>query len=242
MWRVCSHGSVLRRSNGCYIEFRQTARERTMKPSPPIRFGIFQADLQAGELLRQGVKVRLQQQPFQVLAALLERPAEVVTRDELQRRIWPSDTFVDFERGLNKAMNRLRDALEDSAERPKFIETLPKRGYRFIGLIERQISSVAVLAFESTSGDQTQEYWADGITGELTTQLARIRDLRVVSRSSVMRFKNTNTPLQEIARQLGIDAVIEGSVAISENHMRIHVEANLIYPMLDIRCIRRHQF
>jgi len=213
-----------------------------MKPSPPIRFGIFQADLQAGELLRQGVKVRLQQQPFQVLAALLERPAEVVTRDELQRRIWPSDTFVDFERGLNKAMNRLRDALEDSAERPKFIETLPKRGYRFIGLIERQISSVAVLAFESTSGDQTQEYWADGITGELTTQLARIRDLRVVSRSSVMRFKNTNTPLQEIARQLGIDAVIEGSVAISENHMRIHVEANLIYPMLDIRCIRRHQF
>jgi TolB-like protein/tetratricopeptide (TPR) repeat protein len=195
-----------------------------MKPSLPIRFGIFEADLQAGELLRQGVKVRLQQQPFQVLAALIERPGEVVTRDELQRRIWPSDTFVDFERGLNKAMNRLRDALEDSPENPRFIETLPKRGYRFIGQIERRISSIAVLAFESSSGDRAQEYWADGITGELTTQVSRISDLRVVSRGSVMRFKNTNTPLLKIAQQLGVDAVIEGSVFISEDRVRIHVE------------------
>ena len=195
-----------------------------MKPSPIIRFGIFEADLQAGELLRQGIKVKLQQQPFQVLAALLQRPGEVVTRDELQRRIWPSDTFVDFEHGLNKAMNRLRDALEDSAENPRFIETLPKRGYRFIGRIERRISSIALLDFESSSGDRAQEYWADGITGELTTQLARISDLRVVSRSSIMRLKNTNTPLPEIARQLGIDALIEGSVAISANRVRIHVE------------------
>src|SRR5580704_16544646 len=99
---------------------------------PPIRFGIFEVDLQAGELRRQGVKVKLQQQPFQVLTMLLEHPGEVVTREEIQKRLWPADTFVDFDRGLNRATNRLREALGDEADSTRFIETLPRRGYRFI--------------------------------------------------------------------------------------------------------------
>jgi serine/threonine-protein kinase len=108
-----------------------------IKPSySPIRFGIFEVDLQAGELRRQGYKVKLQEQPFQVLAMLLERPGEVVTRDELQKRLWPADTFVDFERGLNRAINKLREALGDDADKPRFVETLPRRGYRFLAPVQ----------------------------------------------------------------------------------------------------------
>jgi TolB-like protein/DNA-binding winged helix-turn-helix (wHTH) protein/Tfp pilus assembly protein PilF len=104
---------------------------------PPIRFGIFEVDLQAGELRRRGLKVQLQQQPFQILAMLLECPGEVVTREEIQKRLWPTDTFVDFDRGLNRATNRLRESIGDEAGNPRFIETLPRRGYRFIGHIEK---------------------------------------------------------------------------------------------------------
>src|SRR4029453_8103818 len=103
---------------------------------PVIRFGVFEVDRQSGELRKQGVRLRLRDQAFQVLLFLLARPAEVVTREELQRRLWPSDTFVDFDRCLNKAVNRLREALGDSAESPRFIETFPKRGYRFIARAE----------------------------------------------------------------------------------------------------------
>ena len=104
---------------------------------PPIRFGIFEVDLQAGELRRRGLKVQLQQQPFQILAMLLECSGEVVTREEIQKRLWPTDTFVDFDRGLNRATNRLRESIGDEAGNPRFIETLPRRGYRFIGQIEK---------------------------------------------------------------------------------------------------------
>src|SRR5690242_4634278 len=101
-----------------------------------VRFGTFEVDLEAGELRKNGLKLKLQDQPFQVLTMLLEHPGRVVTREELQGRLWPADTFVDFDRGLNKAINRLREALGDSADLPRFIETLPKRGYRFIGSVE----------------------------------------------------------------------------------------------------------
>src|SRR5579863_8146809 len=104
---------------------------------PPIRFGIFEVDLQAGELRRRGLKVKLQQQPFQILAMLLECPGEVVTREEIQKRLWPTDTFVDFDRGLNRATNRLRESLGDEADSPRFIETLPRRGYRFIAPVAK---------------------------------------------------------------------------------------------------------
>jgi DNA-binding winged helix-turn-helix (wHTH) protein len=102
-----------------------------------VRFGVFEVDLQEGELRKQGLKIKLQGQPFRVLTMLLERSGQVVTRDELQKQLWNEDTFVDFDQGLNKAINRLREALNDSAENPRFIETLPKRGYRFIAPIEQ---------------------------------------------------------------------------------------------------------
>jgi Tol biopolymer transport system component/DNA-binding winged helix-turn-helix (wHTH) protein len=114
---------------------RPTMEEMT-RPSPPIRFGIFEVDLQSGELRRQGFKVKLQEQPLQVLVMLLERPGEVVPREDLQRKLWPGDTFVDFERGLNRAINKLREALGDDAESPRFIETLPRRGYRFLAPVD----------------------------------------------------------------------------------------------------------
>ena len=119
----------------------------------PIRFGIFEVDLQAGELRGQGVKVKLQQQPFQILAMLLERPGEVVTREEIQKRLWPADTFVDFERGLNRATNRLRESLGDDADSPRFIETLPRRGYRFIAQVDKLHESGRVAELMSRQGD-----------------------------------------------------------------------------------------
>ena len=104
--------------------------------SPLIRFGIFEVDVDARELSRQGLKVKLQEQPFQVLMRLLEHAGEVVTREDLQKELWPADTFVDFERGLNRAINKLREALGDDAESPRFIATLPRRGYRFLAPVE----------------------------------------------------------------------------------------------------------
>jgi DNA-binding winged helix-turn-helix (wHTH) protein len=110
--------------------------EETKRVSLPIRFGIFEVDLHSGELRRQGYRVKLQDQPFQLLIMLLEHPGDVITREELQRQLWPADTFVDFERGLNRAINKLREALGDDADAPHFIETLPRRGYRFLAPVE----------------------------------------------------------------------------------------------------------
>src|SRR4029077_8574515 len=108
-----------------------------------IRFGVFEVDLPAGELRKQGVKIKLQEQPFQLLQVLLERPGEVVSREELRQRIWPADTFVDFEGGVNNAVKRLREALGDKADQPRYIETLPRKGYRFIGPLNRHITPSA---------------------------------------------------------------------------------------------------
>ena len=111
-----------------------------------LRFGIFEADLRTGELRKRGARIRLQEQPFQVLAVLLARPGELVTRDELQGRLWTADTFVDFDHGLNKAINKIREALGDSAESPRFVETVARRGYRFI-------ADVAVVDLEPAPPD-----------------------------------------------------------------------------------------
>ena len=101
-----------------------------------VRFGVFEVDLRAGELRRNGVNVKVQNQPFQILAMLLERPGEIITRDEMRARLWPAETFVDFDHGLNSAIRRLRDALGDSAESPAYVETLGRRGYRFVFPVE----------------------------------------------------------------------------------------------------------
>lgn len=247
-------------------------------PSAPgllIRFGIFEVDLTSGELRKRGVRIKLQEQPFQVLVTLVQHPREVVTREELQKRLWPPDVVVDFDSGLNKAVNRLREALGDDAENPRFIETLPQRGYRFLADVEassvepppepaarehhpvpnrspiarrgllglavgavaipfvyvgyrslfsrsHRIEAVAVLPLENLSGDIEQEYFSDGMTDELIGEIARIRSLRVISRTSIMRYKGRlRKSLPEIARELNVGAILEGTVVKSGSRVRI---------------------
>lgn len=233
-----------------------------------VRFGDFIADLQAGELRKAGSHARLTGQPFQVLVLLLDRPGGLVTREEFHRRLWPGDTFVDFEHGLNAAVNRLREALGDSADSPRFIETLPRRGYRFIApvlspptakgpsrpksmraplrlagvtvlavlalgglflLVQSRrrrapVHSIAVLPFQNLSGDAAQDYFADGITDELITDLAKIESTRVVSRMTTMHYKGSNESLPRIAQELGVDVVVVGSVTSSPNRVRIRAQ------------------
>src|SRR5205807_7637266 len=154
-----------------------------------IRFGDFELNVTAGELYRNGSKLRLQEQPLQILQILAARPGEIVNREELRQKIWPSDTFVDFDHGINNAIKRLREALGDTAETPRYVETLPRRGYRFIGKIEcdaPRMRSLAVLPLENLSHDPQQEYFAEGLTEALTTTLAKVGELRVISRTSAM--------------------------------------------------------
>src|SRR5215831_4527543 len=142
-----------------------------------VRFGQFEVDFEARRLLKRGVAITLREQPFQVLAALMERPGEIVTREELRRRLWPSDTFVDFEVALNSAVSRLRDALGDSANSPSFIETIPKRGYRFVVPIPKR-PAVAVMPFVNQTGDAKDECFGDGLTDELIRGLSRVQVAR----------------------------------------------------------------
>src|SRR6266498_2275253 len=156
-----------------------TDSERTRKL---IRFGSFEVDLRAGELRKSGVRIKLRDQSFEILALLLEHPCEIVTREELRTRLWPANVFVDFDNNLNTAVTRLREALGDSAEKPRYVETLPRRGYRFMVPVstgsprpeELRAGNVrlAVLPFDNLSGDPAQEYFSDGMTEELITELA----------------------------------------------------------------------
>ena len=196
-----------------------------------VRFGDFELDQDTGELRRGGVKIRLQEQPLQMLQILLEQPGKMVAREELQKRIWSSDTFVDFDHGINNAIKRLREALADTAETPRYIETLPRRGYRFIKSVNAvaqpgpgRIRSVAVLPLENLSGDPEQEYFADGLTESLITSLAKVGALRVVSRTTAMHYKKVHRPLPEIARELNVDGVVEGAVLRSAERVRISVQ------------------
>ncbi len=256
-----------------------------------LRFGVFELDLPSGELRKHGLRVRLQAQPFQVLVILLEHQGELVTREDLQSKVWPGDTFVDFDHGLNKAINKIRDALGDSAQNPRFVETVARRGYRFLAsitvseitpdrnlepafpahpslkggeqadparqpalpkhhvpLISWKIStfvavvllalfigsrfsvgnrrssvirSLAVLPLESLSSDASQDYFADGMTDELISDLGQISALRVISRTSVMVYKHARKSLPQIARELNVEAVVEGTVLRSGDRVRI---------------------
>src|SRR6201993_3738003 len=188
-----------------------------------LAFADFELAPAAGELYRQGTKLRLQDQPLQMLLILLQRAGRVVTREELQQRIWPSDTFVDFDHGINNAIKRLREALGDTAETPHFIETLPRRGYRFVAKLETsaEARSLAVLPLENLSRDPEQEYFADGLTDQLITDVAQIPSVRVISRTSVMQYKKVRKPLDQIARELNVAAVVEGTVLRSGSRVRI---------------------
>ncbi len=204
-----------------------------------VRFGDFEANLRSGELRRHGLKVKLADQSFHVLALLLERPGELVPREELRQKLWTEDTFVDFEAGLNSAIKRLRDALGDSADKPRFIETLPRRGYRFLAPVEPvsepsprlRIESLAVLPLENLTGDPGQDFFVDGMTDALITRLAQISALRVISRTSVMAYKGKNKPLPQIARELNVDAIVEGAVARAGK--RVRISAQLLHASTD---------
>jgi TolB-like protein/DNA-binding winged helix-turn-helix (wHTH) protein/lipoprotein NlpI len=274
-----------------------------------IRFGVFEIDLQAAELRKQGRRIKLQEQPFQILVLLLDHRGGVVSRDDLRRRLWPVDTFVDFDHSLNTAVMRLREALGDSPENPRFIQTIPKRGYRFIAAFDevvvpavenrgrdhvevrggeknpvvvsnapinavhatpvevlqkgspntrriiklagmvaasavlilgltgyyihgvnasraksQQITSLVVLPLENVSGDKDQDYFADGMTDELIAHLAKISSLRVISRTTAMAYRDSRKPLSEIARELNVDGVVEGTILRSGNRVRITAE------------------
>jgi len=190
-----------------------------------VRFGTFEVDLEGRRLLKRGMPVSLREQSFQVLAALIERPGEIVTREELRRRLWSSDTFVDFEVALNSAVSRLRDALGDSANSPSFIETIPKRGYRFVVAIPKR-PAVAVMPFVNQTGDVKDEYFSDGLTDELIRALSRIEGLRVTAGSVVFRFKGQRRDARQIGAELGVEAVLEGSVWRRED--RIHISVNMV--------------
>lgn len=210
-------------------------------PAPaPIRFGIFELDPESGELRKQGLKVRLQEQPFQILQILLEHPGKVVTREELQQRIWPSDTFVDFDHGVYNAVQKLREALGDSADTPRYIETLSRRGYRFIAPLNgpalngptseprssapaaaAPCDSIAVLPFLNLSADAENEFFADGVTEEIINALAQIERLHVVARSSAFSFKGKYLDLRMIGQRLNVRTVLEGSVRKAGNRLRI---------------------
>src|SRR5450432_3740239 len=271
-----------------------------------LSFGTYEADLQSGELRKHGIRIRLQSQPFQLLAMLLERPGELVTREEISQKLWSADTFVDFDHSLGTAINKIREVLNDSAVEPRFIETLPRRGYRFIApvtpvevdsaspepvaplphaskpvnagqrkhffflVIGRSIvavllvstliawyfpgwrrwsfsktdnpptvRSIAVLPLLNLSSDPAQQLFADGITDELITNLAQIGSLRVISHTSAMAYLGTHKSAPEIARELGVDALVEGSVARSGN--RVRITAQLIYAASD-RHLWAHTF
>jgi TolB-like protein/DNA-binding winged helix-turn-helix (wHTH) protein/Tfp pilus assembly protein PilF len=264
-----------------------------------VRFGDFELDLRTGELRRDGTSLKLQPQPAKVLAVLVSRPGEIVTRQDLTRQVWGSETFVDFEQGLNFAIRQIRTVLEDDADQPRFLETLPKRGYRFIAAIEttsepaavvspsqatspqlnhenkigdktrnsrkmwavlagagllllialivlstrhqvRQsdaklgpgpIQSVAVLPLVNLSSDPVQEYFSDGLTDELITELAKVGDLRVISRTSVTGYKGTHKRVPEIAQELHVDAIVEGTMERVGD--RVRIRAQLIHGATD---------
>ncbi len=216
------------------------------RPSTVRRFGTFEIDLRARELRKGGIRIRLQDQPFEILALMLERPGEVVTREELRQRLWPAGTFVDFEHSLNAAIKRLRAALGDDAENPRFVETLHKRGYRFIAMVEAERGQpsrslhvvrapaaraaheragirLVVLPFANLSGDPAQEYFSDGLTEEMITQIGRLcpERLGVIARTSSMLFKRSSKSVSEIGRELGVDYLLEGSVRREGDRVRI---------------------
>lgn len=262
-----------------------------------VRFGPFELDARAGEIRKGGRRVRLQDKPLRLLIALIEERGEIVTREELRERLWPGNVVVEFDNGLNNAVNKLRAALDDSANEPRYIETVGRRGYRFVGeIVEEQatgpaslpndaaaiatatvaatatgaaepslaappvpaprrswavgvgvllvagaaattallvqqrvtqpaeVDSLAVLPLENLSSDLDQEYFSDGMTDTLISQLAGIQSLRIISRQSVMQYKRSALPMPQIGRELGVDAVVEGTVLRTGDRVRVTVQ------------------
>ena len=208
--------------------------QNTSSGSQIIRFSTFELDVRAGELRKHGCRIKLQEQPLRILQMLLANPGTLVTREQLHSTLWPSNTYVDFDHGLNKAINKLREALGDSADTPRFIETMARRGYRFVADLNSEagaIRSLLVLPLENLSRDPEQEYFADGLTEALITNLAKISALRVTSRTTAMFYKRAQKPLPEIARELGVEGIVEGTVLRYEG--RVRISAQLLHAPTD---------
>jgi len=268
-----------------------------------VRFGSYQADLQTGELRKNGAKIRLSGQPFQILALLLEQPGELITREELRARLWPDEVFVDFDHSLNAAVNKLREALSDSTSDARFIETLPKRGYRFIAPVvgseekngadvltaekERRAdiqpaerahrprtrlaarwliaglaagfaliavtyvmfrghatgasppsgkAILAVLPFDNLSHDPDQEFFSDGLTEEMITQLSKLNPerLSVIARGSVQKYKGSGIAVSEVGKELHADYMVQGSTRRAADHVRISVQLIQVRDQTDL--------
>jgi len=248
-------------------------------PSPVtdiVHFGIFQLDLTARELHKAGVKVKLQDQPFRVLALLVDRAGQVVTREEFRQRVWPTDVYVGFDQGLNNAIRKVRDALGDSADSPRFIETVDRRGYRFVAPVSAvpgrpseprlhfglrtlrntaligftTVSLIAALAywawqgsdmharasnekvilavlpFDNLSHDPDQEFFSDGLTEEMITQLGKLNPerLTVIARGSVAKYKGSRLSVDQIGKELHADYLVQGSVRRASDRVRITVQ------------------
>ena len=200
----------------------------------PIPFGGFDIDLKTGELRKSGVRIHLQEQPFAVLAMLHERPGEIVTREELRQRLW-TDEFVEFEQGLSRAINKLRTALGDVAENTRFIETHPKRGYRFIAPVHgmgvrdggnerRGAQSLAILPLVNVANAAQIDYLCEGIAETLIYSAAQLADLRVMARSTVFRYKGTEIDPQSVGKELHVHAVFTGRVRQSGDLLILNVE------------------
>lgn len=252
-------------------------RTGVTKQDNTVRFSVFELHRDTRELRKHGTRIRLEDQPFSVLLALLENPGAVVTRAELRARIWPDGTFVDFDKSLTKAVNKIRAALDDSAATPRFVETLSRRGYRFIAPVisngepeqpvaeppppapsrtlrrwirylvtillfvlslaigsnllkfrnrpDRMapIQSLAVLPIVNLTGETGQEYFADALTDDLISDLSRIGSLRVISYTSAMHYKGIGKDLSTIARQLGVEGIVEGSIQRAGHRVRMNV-------------------
>ncbi len=201
-----------------------------------VRFDCYEVDLPAGQLYKHGIRISLRDKSFQVLAALLEHPGEVVTREDLRRRLWREEVFVDFDNNLNTAIARLREALCDSADHPRFVETLPKHGYRFLGSVSEMLrepekgtakrARLVVLPFLNLSGDPAQEYFSDAITDEIISALAGVapEQLAVIARTTAMHYKGSHKDVVRIGRELGVDYAVEGGVHRSEDQVGINVQ------------------
>jgi TolB-like protein/DNA-binding winged helix-turn-helix (wHTH) protein/Tfp pilus assembly protein PilF len=236
-----------------------------------LRFGLFEADLASGELFKHGRLIHIQEQPFRILAMLLERPGEVVSREEVRKKLWPEGTFVDFDEGLDTALKKLRQALGDSSNNPVFIETIPRRGYRFIGSLRgangdslpetapavvasatsrlrnqrashmpadlqrlkrdsdsvrmpvrvQEEKSLVVLYFENLSRDKEDEYFRDGMTEDVITELSKIRKLHVFPRAAVFAYRDRVITAPQVGQELNATYVLGGSIRRAGNRLRI---------------------
>jgi TolB-like protein len=204
--------------------------DNAQNAAPVVRFGTFEVNFSSRELRKHGMRIRMEEKPFQILEMLLERAGHVVARRTLRERLWP-DTVVGYEHGLNTAINKLRDLLGDSARSPRFVETLPRLGYRFVAPVVIPGKPVAaqgkrmllVLPFESLCGDDEQEFFADGLTEEMISQLGRLNPKRlgVIARTSAAQYKARKKSIGEIAAELRVDCVLEGCVRCNGRRVRI---------------------